>query len=149
MIGSKEEAQQVQALLAAGRPFEQVAKNPANNYRASQGGLMTDRVSGDKFSGFDALNEAMAKLKVGEHSPMVETGGSFWWVKVETFEQGESRSLDEVQLEVRQILENQQRNTLGIEFRRKLLEEGSYNSVEQMAEQLLEIAMSRYSQPLE
>lgn len=149
MVGSQKDAQHIQAQLAAGQSFDEVAKSPANQYRASQGGLMADRITGEKFSGYDALNQAMVKLEQGQHSPMVEAGGSWWWVKVETYESGKGRSLEQVQLEIRQLLENQQRNSLGLEFRRKLLDEGSYNPIGQMTDSLVQIAMSRYSQPLD
>lgn len=145
MTSSKADADQLQKLLASGTPFDDVAKSSANQYRASQGGLMADRIEGNKFSGFDALNKAMVKLKAGEHSPRIEAGGSYWWVKVETYDAGKGRSLEQVQLEIRQLLEDQQRNALGLEFRQKLLAQGSYNPINEMASKLIEIAMARYA----
>lgn len=149
MTRSDADADHLEKLLASGTSFDEVAKSKANQYRPAQGGLMADRITGDRFSGFDELNQAMVKLKAGEHSPRLEVGGSFWWVKVETFDSGKGRSLEEVQIEIRDLLENQQRNALGTAFRQKLLEEGSYNPVGEMADSLIQIAMSRYSQPLE
>lgn len=149
MTSSADDADHLEKLLATGTSFDEVAKSSANKYRPAQGGLMADRITGDKFSGFDALNQAMLKLKAGQHSPRLAAGGSHWWIKVETYDSGKGRSLEEVQLEVRYLLEDQQRNALGMAFRRKLLDEGSYNPVNEMAIALVDIAMSRYSQPAE
>lgn len=149
MVRDAANADHLQKLLASGVSFDEVAKSNTNLYRASQGGLMADRIVGDKFSGIDQLNLAMVKLNAGEHSSRIEAAGSYWWIKVETFDTGKGRSLDEVQLEIRRLLEGQQRNSLGTAFRRKLLDEGSYNPIDQMADKLIDIAMSRYSQPFE
>jgi len=124
-----------------------VASQSINQYRASNGGMWPNRIEGDKFSNIAPLNEAMLKLQPGQYSPRIDADKRFWWVKLETYETGKGRSLEEVQLEIRDLLENQQRDALGLEFRRKLLTEGSYNPIDQMTGKLVDIAMSRYSQP--
>lgn len=147
MATSQADANTIQKLLDEGQSFEQVAKNPANKYRPSDGGLMPNLITGNKFSHIDALNQAMSSLQAGQHSPMIKESGAFWWVMVQTYEAGKTKTLKDVQIQIRQILENQQRDKLGMEFRQKIMAEGSYNPIDQMTKSLIEIAMSRYSTP--
>ncbi len=142
-------AEHISKLLASGKSFDEVASQSINQYRASNGGMWPNRIEGDKFSNIAPLNEAMLKLQAGEHSARIEADKRFWWVKLESYESGKGRTLDEVQLEIRNLLETQQRDALGLEFRHKLLTEGSYNPIDQMTTRLVDIAMSRYSQPIQ
>jgi hypothetical protein len=148
MTNDPANADHIDKMLASGKTFEEVARQPMNLHRSSNGGMWPSKVEGDKLFSAQKLNDAMVALKAGEHTQRIEADRRFWWIKLETFEQPKGRSLEEVQLEIRQILEDQQRDALGMEFRRKLLTEGSYNPIDQMTGKLVDIAMSRYSQPI-
>jgi len=91
------------------------------------------------------LNDALLRLEAGDYAGPIEHQGDFWFVYVEELQNPEGQSLREVQLEIRQQLRNERFRKLSRDYRQRLLEEGSYVSVEQMTENLLDIAMARYS----
>ncbi len=144
-VETKESADTVGRMLDEGVAFEEVAKQDLNQYRHEEGGLMAEKAVGDEVFGHAVLNEAMLTLRAGEFSGRVQAGGRYWWVRVESIDQPKGRSLSEVQLEVESLLQRQRFQQLTQQYRRELFETGSYNSIDQMGEALLAIAVNRFA----
>lgn len=139
-----EAAATIESRLEEGDSFESVASDEAlNTFQPNNGGLMAD-APGDDVFGFDELNEALAELDEGEHAGPIDAGGAQWFLKVEQIKGGEGQSLKEVQREIEQTLRLQQFRRLSAQHERELYERGSYDSMQQMSEALLEIAMNLY-----
>jgi PPIC-type PPIASE domain len=140
-------ADRIAKRLADRVPFAEVAHDPSNVYRASDGGLFGGgKVVGDEVFGTDALNAALVKLEAGKYSPRIEADGATWWVFVESIEGGQSRSLREVQLEIERTLRYQRYGLLSSRYRDRLVREGEFTPLDDMARALLDVAMSRYAQ---
>jgi len=157
LVESPAAADTVDAALAAGTPFAEVAQKHSI-IRADQGGLLpTYRLKGplDQFNELrlPALNEAVRTLKKGEHSPRqgVKIGSSdgFGWVMLEDLQTGEAKPLKAVYLQIENRLRNDQYDRLLREYYAQLLKEGNYTPLEEMVGRLLEIAVSRFSQPVQ
>ena len=134
--------------LADGKLFSKVASSSLNQFHSDSGGLMSDRVEGDSHFEAKELNDAMVKLKVGEHSPRIVVGDSAWWIQVESYEPPRNRPLQgEVQLEIEELLRKQRFQALSLRYRTTLYETGSFNPVDQMTDSLLAVAVSRYAMP--
>lgn len=142
-------AQQVTVLLEEGMPFEEAAALEFNQYKRTAGGLFPPESSrGDMvFSNMPAVNDAMLKLKAGEHSPFIAAEGAYWCVFVESISDGRSRPIGEVQDEIYELLRRQQFNVLSMRYQQELFNEGSYNSLPEMSAAVLSVAMSRYAMP--
>ncbi len=138
-------ADEVEARLGAGESFESVAQMEANRYRREEGGLMSEPAVGEEVFSEPELNEAMLSLGVGERSRRVRLPDADWWVYVESMEEPAGRSLREVQLEIEESLRRQRFRDLTQRYREELFKNGSYDPIEEMAEALLEVAMSRYA----
>jgi len=143
------DAKQVVAMLDEGTPFADVAAMDQNVYKRDEAGLFPQESSrGDMvFSGIPKLNDAMLALKPGEHSDMVESQGNYWFVFVESISDGKKKSIGDVQDEIHDMLYRQQYNTLNVRYQQTLFNEGSYNSLTEMSDAVLSVAMSRYALP--
>lgn len=146
-VDSAAAADRIEQQLAEGVPFAQVATGKANSYQASQGGLMQGKVTGDDPFGPAALNEAFKTLTVGQHSPRIKVGDDFWWLYLESIDEGKQRSLTEVQLQIEDLLRRQRFQQLSTRYRQRLFEQGTYNPIDQMADGLVQVAMTRYALP--
>ncbi len=82
-----EDAQAIDQMLAQGRAFRDVARFEINRYKPSEAGLMSEKAVGQEVFGQAPLNEAMLKLKAGDHSSRIEVDGKYWWIAVESIEQ--------------------------------------------------------------
>lgn len=147
-VNTPETADQIESLLKPSADFATVASDQRNRYRSDQGGRMSEIAVGDEVFGAAVLNQAMLGLQPGQWSQRVEAMGGFWWIYVESIDQPPSRPLREVQLEIEELLRRQQFQALTSDYRRELFENGSYHPLDQMGEALVEIAVSRYAQPL-
>lgn len=138
-------ANQIDKELANGRNFLDIAGDNVLNPRDwEKKGLFGTGIKGVPF-GNDALNDATLKLAEGEHTPRMRVGTMYTWVYVATISQGQTRSLREVQLEVERTLKQQQYNRYTEDYQKRLLDEGSYNDIQEMHNRLLDICMSVYS----
>ncbi|MFW6059929.1 MAG: peptidyl-prolyl cis-trans isomerase [Phycisphaeraceae bacterium] len=134
----------IEQRLAEGASFESVAKDAElNAFQPGNGGLMAD-APGDDVFGFEPLNEALRELDAGEHAGPIDAGGSQWFLQVEAIDGGEGRSLKDAQREIERRLRLQQFRRLSAQYEQQLYERGSYDSRQEMTEQLLEIAMNLY-----
>ncbi|MEX2670719.1 MAG: peptidyl-prolyl cis-trans isomerase [Phycisphaeraceae bacterium] len=141
-------ADAVETALDSEQPFEQVAQRHSR-FRASQGGLMAFELS-EGLESFQALrwqevNEAIRDLEVGQQSQRIEVEGGYAWVKMESLVGGESTGIKEVFLQIEQRLRSSQASQLQQRYIGDLLENGNYTPLEEMANALLDVAMSRYA----
>lgn len=143
-VENETEAKQIAEQLAAGTPFEQVAGDKLNLYRPEAGGLM-DPIVGDEPFSEPALNQALTTLKPGEHAGPFDMGRMKAFAYLESVEAPETKSLRDVQIQIDRLLREQQFQRLSTEYRARLFQDGSYNPISQMTDDLLEIAMSRYA----
>jgi parvulin-like peptidyl-prolyl isomerase len=144
-VSEQEQAEALAGELENGTDFIALAERSVNNFRSSDGGLLGTQSGNDVLE--KPLNDALLRLEAGDYAGPIEHQGDFWFVYVEELQNPEGQSLREVQLEIRQQLRNERFRKLSRDYRQRLLEEGSYVSVEQMTENLLDIAMARYSRP--
>ncbi len=132
--------------LEMGRDFLDIACDKKLNSRTWENkGLFGEGITGDKPFGNDALNEATLGLAEGECSKRLKVGSMFTWVYVAKISKGECKSLRESQLKIERILRQQQYSRLSDQYQQRLLENGSYNNLEDMLDKLLTIAMSLYA----
>ncbi len=144
---SGSEAQQITRLLEQGSiQFAEAAAHEANTFKRAQGGLFGETV-GDAPLRQEAINEALTSLDEGAYAGPIEIDGVFWFVHVERLERGNRRTLQDVQVEIREKLRERQFVALQDQFRQQIFEQGSYTRPEQMVVALLEVAMSRYAPP--
>ena len=146
----KTDTTRIAAKLKEGLPFEEVAKDKGNTLYRSAGGLMSGKHPGNSVFKDDAVNQAMVKLKQGERSPkvVVKRGDAeeYWWVYIESLSEAKSVTLRESQTKIRDLLRTQQYQRLSMAYREEVFANGSYNSVDQMVKDLVEVAVSRYAQ---
>jgi len=141
-------ADEIDRLLAEGKPFVEVASNERLNSRQPQtGGMFIEDDPGDVFFGDEQVDQAILALNAGEHTGRVTINNRPAWVYVDKLEQGVSRTPREAQLEIEQILREQQRQMLTLQYRDEIFERGSYTSIEEMTERVLAIAKARYLMP--
>lgn len=152
MVGANDQAAQakVSEMLAAGKPFAEVAGLEANRFARAEGGLIERRVPGEyakaKIFEDEGLNKAAQGLTAGG------TTGPFdlpaqrvkAWMHLEGFDQPPGRSLEEAQLAIFQKLRAQRFDDETRRFFERLLERGSRTNERDMAERLLAIASERY-----
>lgn len=138
-------AEEVDRLLDQGTPFHDIASQSINQYRPSQGGLMSEKAVGDEVFGQPELNEALLQLQPNHHSPRIQTKDRFWWIYLDSMERSTGRSLSEVQLEIEGLLTRTRFQTLTQNYRRQLFKSGSYNQLDEMGQMLMNIAMSRFA----
>jgi hypothetical protein len=148
MILLQEDAlvKEVQRRIADGQRFEQIAADETVNlYRPAQAGLFAEALTDTQVFGEAALNEALAELEAGQTAgPLPMADGRQVWLHVESVHQAEARSLQDAQLEIERRLRDRQVQTLTMEQRRRLLLEGSYDPISQMAAQVMQVARDRY-----
>lgn len=145
-VADAQQAQRVQQRLEAGEPFADVAADPINQFRPSEGGRM--EVTGDQPLAFEPLNQAVAQLQEGQSAGPIQTPGqpeAFWFILVEQLNRPPGQPLEHVQRQIEETLRRQQFEALSRQYQQRLYEEGSYTPREQMAQTLLQIAMSRYA----
>lgn len=145
---SSDAADRVEKSLAEGTPFKDLAANSRlNRYLPDKGGLMEDTGGEEKLFGLEPLNEALAKLQPGQYSPRIKTGNNDWWIFYESRQEGKGRPLRDVQLDIEELLRSQRFRYLSARYQERLREQGSYNPLDEMADSLLEVAVSRYALP--
>lgn len=137
-------ASQITQQLEGGEAFADVAGSKLNQFQPDRGGLM-ENAPGDEVFGFPELNEALVTLKEGQFAGPIDTGGAQWFIYCQKLDRPGAQSLREAQRQIERTLWNQQFRTLSENYRQKLFEEGSYNSLVDMTDSLVDIAVSRYA----
>lgn len=145
IVADAEHVPVVTQRLAAGEPFLTVAADAQlNTYRPAQGGLFAEKATGSKIFENAGLNEATLALSAGQHTQGLPLEDHTVWVYVERIEQSTARSLQEVQAEIERHLRGQQLQVLTMQYRRRLLKEGSFTPQDQMINAVMDVALSRY-----
>lgn len=142
-VDQKQDADKIAKQLAAGKSFAKIASKKPNSYNRDDGGAMGKQVGNELFRG--KLNDAMLKLKAGQWAGPIKQQSGYWFVYVGKMTEPESKSLDQVQLNIRSFLRDRQFRQLSKQYRQKLFNNGSYNSIKQMTNDLVRIAISRYA----
>ena len=95
----------------------------------------------------EPYTQHLTGLEVGEHAGPFEVGDRTIWVKIMAIEQPPGRSIydPQVQRMLRSQLESRRENEEMIKYRLRLLQDGSVDDIDTMAERLLEIALRRYA----
>ena len=163
-VATAPQASEIDRLLAAGKPFAEVAKERFNQNNRDGGGLMVTKdakdntiefIQGDKVFGIEPLNTAVLALKAGQHSPRIVTGSgateTYWWVFVEEINEGKHVPIREAQLQIEQQIRGMQYLMLEQRYRKKLFEDAGYNleattnnPMAEMGQALVEIAVNVY-----
>lgn len=136
--------------LAAGKPFEELARLPSNANNAANGGLEEKAITADRatmtFYTNPELNLAAQTLKPGETAGPFKLGTFTSWIHLDDIVV-KSRSLYDLQILLeREIRETKMQN----EKRRylmRLLSKSQVTSTRDMTERLLQIAEERYLPP--
>ncbi|MEM9253461.1 MAG: peptidylprolyl isomerase [Planctomycetota bacterium] len=126
--------------------FDQVASLADNEFRNDQFGLFAQGLQIDDISE-GILRDMAVGLDDGEVSEPFEFNNRWWIMKLDYDEVGEAQTLADAQVDIETRLRAQQFGAESQKFRRELVRTGSYNPIEQMANDLVEIAVTRYSQP--
>lgn len=148
LVGGTTEADAVDKELAAGKSFEDVARQ-YSLYKREEGGQMKVGESLDKFAGlkWDAVNQEVRKLTPGKATGRIKADDVIAWVQVADVQTGKGQSLSDVFLEIEEELKNMQKGQLTRSHLVKLKAEGNYTPIKQMTQSLLDVAMSRYARP--
>ena len=147
VVDNEADRQRVDKALSDGTPFKDVARTPYNRNRPDQAGLYGEVEATAGGFAPEALDQAVRTLAVGQHSEAIAVGSGFRWVYIDSETGGEHRALRDVQLEIRERLQQQQYKLHTDRLRLQMLTEGSYTDLNQMRMALIEVAMSRYARP--
>ena len=148
-VSTTSSAVAVDEALAAGEPFEDVAAQFSNLHREDGGFVLTVQTPLAEFAevAWPELNEAVRPLKPGQHSGRVTLEDSYGWIKLEQLEQSQTQTLEEVYLAIEEELKVARFRKESFKYMAGLLSRSSYTPIEQMADALLNVAMSRYANP--
>lgn len=139
------DAAAVEASLAAGKPFPEVAESQANSYRNDEGGMWPDPVTSNKIFNAPELNDALAKLGERQASSRIQINNVAWWLYVDSVSKEKGKTLLEAQGEIEDILKRQRFQQLSSRYNARLYKEGSYNPIDQMTDALVAVAVSRFA----
>ncbi len=139
----------VRSRLEGGEDFVAIAAEDLNVDLSPEGLWSGGEAVGPEVFNFAPLNEAYASLEAGAWSgPIMQERENratrYWFIRVEEIVGGESRSLDEAQREIFQVLFEDQRVALERRYQARLFSEGSYTSLSDMAEDIMDVAIARY-----
>lgn len=146
-VPSPLESLRVVSALNGGKAFEVVAADTAlNAFNAAKGGEY-GTVQGAAQLRWPELNAAIETLKFkgAWAGPILTKENHTWFVGLADFQPSSGRTLDETQLEIRNILSNAQRKKLSDQIYAKAAQEGSCSDMGQMAETLMRVAIARYA----
>lgn len=147
LVRDEAAAEAVAADLEAGKAFGDVA-GEHSTYRPAEGGLMTfeARISDFDDLSWPKLNEAIRGLSAGEDTGRVDIDGRVAWAYLESYEAPESRSLNEVWLEIEKKLRSQEFERAQRQYMGELMERGNFTPMEQMLQTLISVAVNRFAQ---
>ena len=134
-------AEQVEAALAAGEPFDDVASGPLNAY--PDGGRVEGLV-GDAPLRYPEWNDAVDGLAIGEVAGPIQGGRQPLWVKLVGETQAAGVDLLDAQASIREELSKSQYLELWQRFLERLQQEGSFDDPDLMIERLMEITTNLY-----
>ncbi len=147
-LGEKSELEAVEAAIAAGEPFEEIARNHSTFRSSAGGGLIVDL--GDQaytdvpVIALEEVNAAAHGLAEGEASPRIDAGRNAWWVKLEALREMEVRSLFEAQNEIQAAVYERRLREAELDYFGRLFNKASLDDIDLMQRRLLEFAAQRY-----
>ena len=136
----------VTSRLAAGESFAVIAEELGfddgglwETFKAGPGGITDIEVS-------PVMKEALRGLVAGDTSPPFQLGAGTVWLHVVALEQPQSRSIydTDVQIRLKAAIRMQRSQMEWQRYIDSLLEDGVHDDLEEMADRLFDIAMSRY-----
>lgn len=143
----------VEAALAAGTPFEDVAREHSRLLR-SRGGLLDvvplpDGIDGTALTRWPEVDAVARSLEVDRHGGPVQPEGSpdLIWVHVKQRSDGTGRTLYEAQLEIEETLRAQRFDEELQKYLGELMREAGLDDRQTMEDILWFIAMSRWAPP--
>lgn len=138
----------VNASLASGLAFSEVASAKPNEFNRSKAGEFDREFTGAysefKFSEVKEVNQAMQQLSPGQTIGPFTYRNNTGWVHLESIEQKPSQSLYEVQHEIEQGLREERFRQEETRYFDRLLKRGNVSKFEDMMARLLAIAQERY-----
>ena len=143
-IANQRDAQRVSQQLEQGEAFHELAASDLNRFMSATAGVI-QQVDGEQVFSHSRLNEAADQLDEGEYVGPIEIDNDYWFVRVQSVDRPEARPLQEVQLEIRRQLIRRQEQRLTEAYYQQVFEQGSYTDISNMANMLLDIAMSRWA----
>ena len=154
-VDGAEAAERVRSRLDAGEAFKAVAADPESGNAYAGGGGTMSGIPGDEPFSRPEVDAAVAELREpGRWAGPIEQPGEggadatrFWFVEAATVDAPAGQSLLEAQAGIEETLRTSQFYRLRERLVDRLLREGSHTPVEQMAEDVLRIAINRYGRP--
>lgn len=141
------DVQAVNDALASGTPFEEVATTSGSTYKPDAGGVdeipLTGPFEEEQFFGSDELNAIARTLTPGTHAGPFELGSSTAWLRLEEIRQ-QSMSLYDAQLLIQSQLRDERSARELDRFMSRLQQRASFTSLDDMREQLFQVALQRY-----
>lgn len=148
--GDGEGRSAVEAALASGTPFAEVAALPANRYKRAEGGLEVRQVEGEfgagEFFAQADLNRAALGLTPGGVAGPIAVGQDLFWIHLEAVEEIR-RPLYDMQLGIEDSLKNERTAERFAAYIGRLRERASFTELQSMLERLMTIAEGRYLEP--
>ncbi len=136
------QAEAFQKRLESGEPFAQVADDPANAYA---GGNSPYEVTGDAEVFGSKVDPALFDLEADQWVGPIRERGRFWFIYLQSLDQPQRISELEAQVEIERTLRDNQSRVLREDLAQRLRDEGSFTVEDEMAQAVLEIAVSRYA----
>lgn len=140
--------ERIEAALASGVPFDEVAAQETTFRQVSGGKLPVTLTTRDYATStliaLPELNAALRRLSPGERTPRVDEQGAAWWARLDEIERPAGKSLYEAQLEIEDRLRAQRIREEETRYFAQLFERGSFSDFKDMSRRLLEFAAERY-----
>lgn len=138
----------VEAALASGTPFEEIA-GAESDFNRSSGGELSRELDAPRFEEASLfapapLNEAARKLTVGRVTDRVDFNDAAWWIKLERLDREEPRTLYEAQFEIEQKLKAQRFTEAERRYFQRIVGRAGLADQEAVAIKLLEFAARRH-----
>jgi len=149
-VPTAEAASGITRRLDAGEPFEQIARDKANVYMASSGGVISGTGDRPLTPLLDPLNDRIKDMAAGDWAGPIEIAGTErldgqWFVMVESIDAPPQLSLLDVQLHIENKLKASQRQAHTALLYERLRQGISTPQIKMMTQALVEIAVSRYA----
>jgi len=139
---ARRQIERARQALREGRDFAEVAREFSKGVKASEGGLWQAMPMGSFRE--VRVEEAAFQLAEGQVSDVIETETGYYIVKAARVYQARSRSFEEAQKEIEEILRNEQFRRLSEEYYARVQERATVEYPREVLQQLVEAAVQRY-----
>lgn len=142
-----EQQAEIEAALAAGTPFEQIASREVNRMNAAEGGLLELEIESTlaDLTVFpnDTLNDAATSLREGEIAGPLSFGSSVAWIKLDEVVD-RSVPLYDAQQEIEQRIRGERTQAELQRFLQRKVAEANVGNLDDIRRRLLAVAAERY-----